>query len=916
MAADQRPVPGPGSGIPAGMPDRYKSTIYLEQSKQTPECSIGPAGRNFLRLTLLWLFLALSSTVLSQQSDTANNGPDTVLVQDTLGVQPLVDPEDSVITLRPRQGGKEALTAPVKYKASDSIRLVLDSGLVHMYKACQLGYEKITLEADYVRIIFDDKLLFAKGLPDSTGKMAGNPKFSEGGEEFRAREMQYNFDSKKGLIYQVITQEGDGFLHGELIKKLPNDIINIRHGKYTTCSLDHPHFEFRFSRSKVIPDNKIITGPAYLVISDVPTPLLVPFGLFPNKKGQRSGILIPTYGESANRGFFFENFGYYWGINEYLDLELRGDIYTRGSWAVKTKTNYNVRYKYRGSLGLRYAVNITGDQGSVDYSKNRDYAINWTHQQSEKARPNSRFSSSVNIVSSKFNQFNPTSASDYLSNTFQSSVAYQTNWAGKYFLTASLNHRQNVITHAFDLTLPELSFSVNRFYPLRNSERAGKARWYDNISVQYKMNTRNELRTLDTLLFAEGMWDRFNNGMKHSIPVSNSLKVLKYFNLTNTLNYDERWYPRRVEQRWNTDTLISGGDTTVGYLEKDTVNGFHAVRDFSFTSSLTTRVYGMLNFRKGPVNAIRHVLTPTLSFSYRPDFGRDSWGYFDEYVDGTGNLRRYSYYDGFIFGTAPDGRSGRLNFSLGNNLEMKVRSRKDTLTGSRKVVLIENFTLSTSYDLARDSLRWAPLSMSGRTTLFRSVFLTYSSRWDPYAVNSNGRNIDRYEWDANGRLLRFDNASWALSLSYRLNDKALQAKKESEKGTREELDDLNRELENFVDFNVPWNLSFSYQVNYGITADKLTRERDAEVTTHTLQLNGDVNITPKWKIAFGSNYDILQKKISYSSVDIYRDLHCWEMRFNWIPLGFRKSWNFTINVKSAMLQDLKLNRKKDFRDYY
>ncbi|MBE0641493.1 MAG: LPS-assembly protein LptD, partial [Bacteroidales bacterium] len=407
-------------------------------------------------------------------------------MQDSVPASALIDAEDSVITIRTPENRKDALTAPVRYKASDSIRLVLDSGLVHMYRNCQLSYEKITMEADYVRIIFDDKLLFARGLPDSTGKMAGNPRFSEGGEEFRAREMHYNFDSKKGLIYQVITQEGDGFLHGELIKKLPNDIINIKHGKYTTCSLDHPHFEFRFSRSKVIPDNKIITGPAYLVIADVPTPLLIPFGLFPNKKGQRSGILIPTYGESANRGFYFENFGYYLGINEFLDLELRGDIYTRGSWAVKTKTNYNVRYKYRGSLGLRYAVNITGDQGSVDYSKNRDYAINWTHQQSEKARPNSRFSSSVNIVSSKFNQFNPTSASDYLSNTFQSSVAYQTNWDGKYFLTASLNHRQNVITHAFDLTLPELSFSVNRFYPLRSKERVGKPRWYDNISVQYK----------------------------------------------------------------------------------------------------------------------------------------------------------------------------------------------------------------------------------------------------------------------------------------------------------------------------------------------------------------------------------------------------------------------------------------------
>ncbi len=899
------------------MPHRHKSTIYLEQSRNRPDRSKGQPYRAGLRvLILLGLFLGSSLFAGAQTSDTANNGPDTLFVPDTLTTDPDTLPADTLIRLPSTLKQKEQFSAPVRYKAADSIRLVLDSNLVHMFRGCNLGYEKITLESDYVRIAFDDKLLYARGLPDSTGRLAGNPRFTEGGEEFRAREMKYNFDTRKGLIYQVITQDGDGYLHGELIKKLPNDIINIRHGKYTTCSNEHPHFEFRFTRSKVIPDDKIITGPAYLVIADVPTPLVVPFGLFPNKKGQRSGILIPTYGESANRGFYFENFGYYWGINDYLDLELRGDIYTRGSWAVKTKTNYNVRYKYRGSLGLRYALNITGDQGSVDYAKNRDYAINWTHQQSEKARPNSRFSSSVNIVSSKFNQFNPTSSNDYLSNTFQSSVAYQTSWEGKYFLTASLNHRQNVITHAFDLTLPELSFSVNRFYPLRNAQRAGKPRWYDNISVQYKMNARNALNTYDTLLFSEGMWDRFTHGMKHSIPISNSLKVLKYFNLTNTINYDERWYLRRVEQVWNTDTLIQGNDTTVGYLVKDTVNGLNMVRDFSFTSSLTTRIYGMFNFRKGPVTAIRHVLTPTLSFSYRPDFGTPAWGYYDEYTDGSGNVRRYSYYDGFIFGTVPDGRSGRLNFSLANNLEMKVRSRKDTVSGTRKVVLIENFTLTTSYDLAKDSLRWAPLSMSGRTTLFRNIFLTYSSRWDPYAVNSTGRNIDRYEWDAHGRLLRFDNANWALSLNWRLNDKALQARRETDKGTEGERNDLDRDMVNYVDFNIPWNLSAAYSVQYGILADKLTRERDAEVTTHTLQLNGDVNLTPKWKIGFGSNYDILQKKISYSSVDIYRDLHCWEMRFNWIPLGFRKSWNFTINVKSAMLQDLKLNRKKDFRDYY
>lgn len=817
-------------------------------------------------------------------------------------------------TILRRPPVKEALEDKVEYSSRDSIRFILEDQMVYLYKNCDLKYQKITLLADYVKINFDTKILYASGLPDSTGKVRGNPEFSDDGEEFRSKEMQYNFDTKKGLISEVITEEGDGFLHGAIIKKMPNDEINIKHGKYTTCNHEDPHFEFRFVKSKVIPDNKIVTGPAYLVIEDVPTPLVIPFGLFPNKKGQRNGILLPTYGESANRGFFFENFGYYLGISDYVDLELRGDIYTRGSWALKARSNYTKRYKFRGSVGLRYAVNITGDPGSVDYSKNRDYAINWNHQQSAKARPNSKFSANVNIVSSKFNQFNPTSASDYLSNTFQSSVAYQTSFAGKYFLTASLNHRQNVITRDFDLTLPELSFSVNRFYPFRSKERAGKIKWYENISVQYKLNAKNQLNTYDSLLFTEQMWEQLRTGIRHSIPVSSSIKVLKHFNLTNTINFEERWYMKKISRAWRDDTLIQNGDTAVGYLDQDTSQGFFTVRDFSFSSNLSTRLYGMLSFRKGPVAAIRHVLSPTVVFSFRPDFSDPDWGYYDSYIDGSGNEQTYSYYDGFLYGTAPRGRSGRINFSLGNNLEMKVRSKKDTLTGMKKVVLIENFTISTSYDLAKDSLRWSPLQLSGRTRLFRNLDVSYSSRWDPYAVNNQGRRVDQYEIDVNDRLFRFDNSSWRFSLNWRLNQDALQAKRASEEGTEEELRMINENPDEFVDFSIPWNLTLSYNLSYITNAEAVTEERESEII-QTLSFNGDVNVTPKWKIGFRSGYDFENRDFSYTSVDIYRDLHCWEMRFNWIPMGPRKSWNFTINVKSAMLQDLKLNRKKDFRDF-
>ena len=867
----------------------------------------------------LLLICLLPFQLEAQVQDSLHRISDTIIVPDStpISIDTLLSTRDSLAPdtlLLPVPKRKESLSAKVEYRAQDSIRFNMDEKRVYLYTASQLDYEKIELKADFVRINFDDKLLYASGLPDTTGKLQGNPEFSEDGETFRSKEMYYNFDSKKGLIYEVITQEGDGYLHGSIIKKLPNDEINIKYGKYTTCNHEHPHFEFRFTKSKVIPNNKIVTGPAYLVIEDVPTPLIIPFGLFPNSKGQRNGILLPTYGESANRGFFFENFGYYLGINDYLDLELRGDIYTRGSWAIKTRSSYKKRYKYDGSLGLRYAINITGDPGSVDYSKSRDYAINWRHQQSAQARPNSRFQANVNVVSNKFNQFNPTSANDYLSNTFQSSVSYQTSFSNRYFLTASLNHRQNVITGDFDMTLPELSFNVNRFFPFRRKEQTGKPKWYENISVQYKMNAKNQLQTLDSLLFTPGMWEELNSGVSHNVPVSSTIKVLKYLNLTNSINYNERWYFRKISQDWINDTLFQNGDTTVGYLQRDTTRGFYPVRDFSFNSSLSTRVYGMLRFRKGPVTAIRHVMNPSLSFSYTPDFSTTSWGYYDRYINQSGQEIQYSYFAGGMYGLPPSSRSGRISFSLGNNLEMKVRNRKDTLSGTRKVVLIENLSFATAYDLAKDSLNWSNLSVSGRTTLFKNLILSYASSFDPYIIDSTGRRKDQFEWDVNRRLFRFSNASWNLSLSYRLSGDKANKKKSAEEGTEAELEMINQNPQDYVDFNIPWNLSFSYSLRYLTRSEIITELRTNEVT-QSFDFNGDVNITPKWKVGFRSGYDFISKEISYTSVDIYRDLHCWEMRFNWIPKGQRKSWNFTINVKSSMLQDLKLNRKKDFRDY-
>jgi len=819
------------------------------------------------------------------------------------------------------QKKEKPLKAKVDYHASDSIQLDAINQKVFLFGNAEISYQDINLKAAYIEIDFKTNIVFARGVPDSTGKIQGMPVFSEGGQEFDAETMRYNFDTKKGLIKHVVTKEGEGYIHGEKIKKLEDGNINISSGSYTTCdNKDHPHFEFRYKKSKVIPNDKIITGPAYLVIAGVPTPLFIPFGMFPNKKGQRSGIIIPSYGESTNRGFFFEGGGYYWAISDYLDFKLTGDIYTRGSWAIKPLVRYSKRYKYRGSFNFNYGITVLGAKGSPDFNKNRDFSIRWSHRQDPKARPSSTFSANVNIVSNKYNKFNPTSTQQYLTNTFQSSIAYQKNWNQKYFLTVDLNHSQNTIDKTVSMTLPQISFSVNRFYPFRKKEKIGQLKWYDNVSVNYSMNAKNYISTYDSLLFKPEMYSQMQNGIKHNVSFSSPLKILKYFNMTNSITLTDRMYFEKLDKYWVNDTLFTESDTTVGYVKTDTLPGFNNEYDFNFSSSVSTRIYGMLGFKKGPIKAIRHVISPTIGFSFRPDFGAAGWGYYKYHYDNAEHTdsTQYSIHDRFIFGGAPRGKSGSINFGISNNLEIKVRSRKDTITGYKKIKLIESFSISTSYNIAADSLKWSKVRMNGRTTLFKKINITYSSSWDPYVLDSAGtKNLNKFEWDVNHRLLRLDNTAWSLGLSWNLNSKKTDKKKVSKKGGEQELKDINENPDNYVDWSIPWKLTIRYNLNYSNNLDYIYNHKIKNKTlVQTLWFSGEVNVTPKWRVGFNSGYDFEQAKLTATTINIYRDLHCWEMRFTWIPMGFRKSWNFSINVKSSMLQDLKLSKKKDFRDYY
>ena len=835
--------------------------------------------------------------------------------------------QDDTVNVVKEEKPSVGLESRVEYEATDSLRFNIDQQMVYLYKEVDINYEDINLKSGYVDINFKSNLVYAEGLEDTAGIKRGLPVFAQGGQEFQAKTMKYNFTSKKGLINEVVTQEGEGYIHGKTIKKMPDNEVNISKGSYTTCPpCENRDYEFRYFKSKVIPGKRIVTGPAYLVIEDVPTPLFIPFGIFPNRAGQKSGIVIPTWGESQNRGFYFEGGGYYWAINDYIDLKLVGDIYTGGSWAIKPSSRYKKRYKFSGNFDFVYSINITGDKYTPSYQRSRDYSIRWVHRQDPKARPSGKFSADVNLRSSKSNFFNPTSAQDYLSNTFQSSISYQTNFANKYFLTINANQSQSTIDNMMDFTLPQVNFTVSRFYPLRRKKQTGKRRWYENISVDYNMNAKNSFSVPDSLLFTSDVFDQMRNGIQHNIPVSSSVKVLKHLTWTNSINMRDRMYFESIRKNW-VDTVFTPTDTIPGYVKTDTVEGFRNAFNYDYRTSFSTKLYGIVQLgKKSPLRAIRHVFTPTFGFSFQPSFGGSGWGYWESYYDPRSDQNvDYSVFEGSLYGTPPREASTRFNFSFANNLEIKVRSRKDTVTGTKKIPIIDNFAVSGSYDFTKDSLKLSKISMSGRTRLWQGFDIMYRSTWDPYVLSEDGtRNLDKFEWDVNRRLLRLMNTRWDFSLNFSLNPNTFKKEEEKkeefeepEEATADDIDNIKQNIEDYINWNIPWSLNISYSLGISRTRDYVNDELQVtENLTQTLSLRGDINLTPKWKIGFLTGWDFEAADVSYTSLNIYRDLHCFEMRFNWIPIGPRQSWNFGLNIKADILQDAKLEKKRDFRDRF
>ncbi len=786
------------------------------------------------------------------------------------------------------------LKSKVKYGATDSIRYDLEAGKVYMYGKAHIVYEDINLDAAYIELNFSDHNLMATGLPDSTGVISGLPVFKQGNDVFNSEAIKYNFDTKRGRISEISTKDGDSYIHGSTVKKEADNTTFIRNGYYTTCELPHPHYFIASKKIKVIPNNKVVTGPAELVISDVPTPFAIPFGFFPNKKGRSSGILFPAYGESAQLGFFLTNGGYYFGLNDHFDLALTGDSYSRGSWRANANSNYSNRYHYSGNFSMNYSLTKTSQKELPDYAVEKGFFVRWNHMQDPKARPNSTFSANVNAGSSTFYRNNLSSSNNYLTNTFTSSVAFSKSWPGKpYSFSAGLSHSQNTTTRDISVSFPSANFGVSRQTPFKRKTALGAAKWYEKIGVSYTTNLQNSISTKDTLLFRKESLNQLRYGIQHSIPISTSFSAFKYFTISPSINYSEKWYLKTIAKKYNADTKS---------VEVDTVTGFKAAREFSFNANMNTRIFGMVQFKKGKIAAIRHVMTPNFGFSWRPDFSDPTYGvYKSVQVDSTGRTNKYSVFEGALFGGPSSGKSSLMTFSLDNNLEMKVRHVSDTADIEKKVKLLESLSAAMNYNFAADSLNLSTISLSGRTTVFERVSLSFSSNFDPYMVNENGIRYNKFEINENGKLAHINNANLSANFSIFNGKKSY----ESNKGSKEEVENINKNKGDYIDYSVPYNLSVGYSFYY---QNSFT---SADQTTQTLNFNGDLQVTKNWKVNFNSGYDFEQKDLSYTSLGIFRDLHCWEMRLNWVPFGFQQNYFFQINVKSSVLQDLKLTKKND-----
>ncbi|WP_373727885.1 putative LPS assembly protein LptD [Bacteroides heparinolyticus] len=892
-------------------------------------------ANSFIAFILLFVLLLLSDGALSQRrrERVASSGKQRI---DSLHIGDSLQ-RDTVPVPPPK---KTELDAPVTYEANDSI-VFTQSGFAHLYGQGKVTYPGADLAADVISMDMDNSTVFARGVTDSLGTAKGRPVFKDGDTSYETDTIRYNFKSKRGIISNVVSQQGEGYVTGNNAKKGHNDELYMKNGRYTTCDHhDHPHFYMQMTYAKVRPKKNVVTGPAYLVVEDVPLPIAVPFFFFPFSSSYQSGFLMPTYMDDSNRGFGLTDGGYYFAINEQMDLKLKADIFTKGSWALNAESNYVKRYKYSGLFQASYQVTKTGDKGLPDYSVAKDFKVVWSHRQDPKASPNSNFSASVNFATSSYektnigNLYNVQAMSQ---NTKTSSVSYSRNFPDqKLNISASGNIAQNMRDSSIAVTLPDLNISLSTIFPFKRKRAVGDEKWYEKISIRYTGRMKNSIRTKDDRLFKSNLVRDWENGMQHDIPISATFTLFKYFNLTPTFNYTERWYTRKIKQDW---------DIPSQKVVNDTIYGFHRVYNYSTSLGINTKIYGMYKplFLPKKEIQIRHVITPSVSISAAPDFTTSHYGYYDSYIEegknGERREVRYSYYSGQPFGVPSGGKQGSVNFSISNNLEMKFKDKNDSI---RKVSLIDELGAGISYNMAAETRPWSDLNVNLRLKLGKNYTFSMASTFATYAYefNEKGEVVvgDRTEWSY-GRFGRW--SGYGTSFSYTLNNdtfKKLFGKKDEaeekrkkdkpENGGDEEganaensgvgmpakkTKEATADADGYQAFKMPWSVSLSTGFNITEDRDKPINRKNMrypyKISLNALNINGNVKLSNKWAVNFNSGYDFNAKLITNTVFNITRDLHCFTMTASLAPFGMYKYYNFTIRATAQILQDLKWEQR-------
>ena len=893
-----------------------------------------PLRTNLFYIVLLSIFLTVGNLSLFAQETRAKNknlsvkkpaiepAKEKTQVIDNDGI--IITEEEKVTVVKANDSSKKKksiLEGKVKYKAKEYARFDQKKQTLTLYDEAELFYQDYELKSGIIVMDYTKDEVYAGRLKDSTGKYIQYPKFKQGQNVIEPDSIRFNFKTKKALVWNSRTEQGDIRVKADITKKENDSVYFMKDARFTTSkNIDDPEYYFITTKAKFVPGKKIVVGPTNMVIGGVPTPIFLPFAFFPMTDTSRSGVIIPSYGQSNQRGYSLQNGGYYFALSDNYDLAILGDYYTNGSYGMRFESSYAKKYKFTGNVNVRFENLINSERGFPDYAKTSIYNIQWSHSKDSKSNPNSRFSASVNLGSSRYftQSINQVNIGSTLNNTLSSSISYSKtfNTVPQVNMSLTATHSQNTQTQQINMTLPTLQASVDRIFPFA-SKNGVKKGFIKNINFQYNLRGENRIVTTDSLFFKSEMFKNAETGFQHSIPLSTNFKIFKFFSATTSANYNEVWAFKTIRKSF---------DPTTNTVIDTKVNGFDAFRTYTFSNSIGTTVYGTFNFGENKkIQAIRHVMRPSISHSYAPSFER----YYDTYAaDGSGRMiRDYTRFEGNAFGAPGKNYSNNLGFSISNTFEAKVKDRDSTKTEPKKIMLLNNLNFSTGYDMAADSLRWSPVRVSGGTQLFKQKMnINFAATLDPYALDNNGRRVDTFNIDNGGSLFRMTSTNMTLNYSFASsdNDKTKKNKQSVRNGGREddlfgtntdlsdrresqfeedEEDDGLEEPIEFYNTKLPWDMNLAYSLTYS------NNSRENKIIGNSLMISANTDLTPKWKIGASTGYDFVQKGVTFTQLRFERDLLSWRMDFNWVPFGTNAYWGFFIGIKAGILSDIKYDKQ-------